>query len=445
MSAAALPATPPAPASVPAAVAAPANDYLFGRRRTVQTFSLLCLLMVFDFADRMILAALIPSIKAEWHITDATAGMLSSILTLGMVLCAFPASIAIERWSRVKTASIMGVVWSLASAAGGLASSATQLAASRVLVGAGEAGYAPVSYTWISAAFPKRRRQLALGLFSSAQPIGMALGVALGGYVATHYGWRHALGVMALPGLLIALWLYRGQDYQTVSVREIAGKSPAEPALRGRLAVIAGTPSLVFAYLSAAMGTLQWVPAVFFLPTYLNRFHDIPVQQASFMTSGVMLLSIVGVPLGGWVMDHYNRRNEVAKLLFPIVASLAATIMLGSAFGIVHGLAWQYGLVIAGAFVVSAAGTGPLAMTQELVHPAFRPFSATCAVVTLHLLGSVPGPVLAGLLSNHFGLNDALLYLVLAGGALQLTTLLLALRYYRRDLRNVAQHQLQPL
>ena len=441
MSAAALPATPPAPASVPAAVAAPANDYLFGRRRTVQTFSLLCLLMVFDFADRMILAALIPSIKAEWHITDATAGMLSSILTLGMVLCAFPASIAIERWSRVKTASIMGVVWSLASAAGGLAGSVTQLAASRALVGAGEAGYAPVSYTWISAAFPKRRRQLALGLFSSAQPIGMALG----GYVATHYGWRHALGIMALPGLLIALWLYRGQDYQTVSVREIAGKSPAEPALRGRLAVIAGTPSLVFAYLSAAMGTLQWVPAVFFLPTYLNRFHDIPVQQASFMTSGVMLLSIVGVPLGGWVMDHYNRRNEVAKLLFPIVASLAATIMLGSAFGIVHGLAWQYGLVIAGAFVVSAAGTGPLAMTQELVHPAFRPFSATCAVVTLHLLGSVPGPVLAGLLSNHFGLNDALLYLALAGGALQLTTLLLALRYYRRDLRNVAQHQLQPL
>ena len=205
MSAAALPATPPAPAS-PAA-ATPANDYLFGRRRTVQTFSLLCLLMVFDFADRMILAALIPSIKAEWQITDATAGMLSSILTLGMVLCAFPASIAIERWSRVKTASIMGVVWSLASAAGGLAGSVTQLAASRALVGAGEAGYAPVSYTWISAAFPKRRRQLALGLFSSAQPIGMALGVALGGYVATHYGWRHALGIMALPGLLIAVWL----------------------------------------------------------------------------------------------------------------------------------------------------------------------------------------------------------------------------------------------
>jgi len=41
--------------------------------------------------------------------------------------------------------------------------------------------------TEYSAAFPKRRRQLALGLFSSAQPIGMALGVALGGYVATHW------------------------------------------------------------------------------------------------------------------------------------------------------------------------------------------------------------------------------------------------------------------
>ena len=90
---------------------------------------------------------------------------------------------------------------------------------------------------------------------------------------------------------------------------------------------------------------------------------------------------------------------EQAPLAASAAASVAATIMLGSAFGIVHGLAWQYGLVIAGAFVVSAAGTGPLAMTQELVHPAFRPFSATCAVVRPALTCVVVKPATCAVVS----------------------------------------------
>lgn len=420
---------------------APAGGYLFSRRDTYRTFGLLCLLMVFDFADRMILAALLPAIKAEWQISDATAGLLSSILTLGMVLFAFPAAIAIDRWSRIRSASLMGVVWSLASAAGALAQNVGQLLATRGLVGIGEAGYAPAAYTWISAAFPKRRRQLALGLFSAAQPIGMALGVAAGGYIATHYGWKHALGIVALPGLLIALLLYRGADFKNQPRQATTGANGA--AVPDRAAAILRTPSLLLAYLGAALGTLQWVPLIFFLPTWLSREHGIPVQSASLMTSGVMLLSIVSIPLGGWIMDRWNRRDERAKLIWPIVAGSTATALYALAFGSAGDVALRYALLLVGLFIGASAGTGPLAMTQELVHPAIRAFSATCSIVAVHLLGSVPGPFLAGLLSDRFGLTTALQTVAVAAGTAYVGVLLLALRHYRRDLSRAGQFRLE--
>lgn len=422
---------------------APASGYLFSRRSTFATFFLFCLLMVFDFADRMILAALLPAIKAEWQISDATAGLLSSVLTLGMVLFAFPASFLIDRWSRSRSASLMGVVWSLAAAGGALAQNVGQLLLSRGLVGVGEAGYAPAAYTWISAAFPKQRRQLALGLFSSAQPIGMALGVAAGGLIATHYGWKHALGIVALPGLAVALLLYRGADFKNPP-RASAAASPgsgADPA--ARRSTILRRPSLLLAYLGAALGTLQWVPLIFFLPSWLNREHGIPVQTAALMTSGVMLLSIVSIPLGGWVMDRWNRRDERAKLIWPVIAGAAATTLYVLALGLGGGVALSYALLLVGLFIGASAGTGPLAVTQELVHPTIRAFSATCSIVTIHLLGSIPGPFLAGLLSDRLGLTEALLVLVSAAGAAYVVTLLLALRHYPQDLSRAGQVRLE--
>ena len=440
-----------ATASLPtkARIAAPGSAderYLFGKPGTLWVFSLLCLLMVFDFADRLIIAGLLPYIKAEWGLSDAQSGLLSSLLTLGMVLFAFPVSIAIDRWSRIKTASLMGIFWGFASASGALAQNFGQLAASRALVGAGEAAYAPASYAWITAAFPRRRLQLALGVFSASQPIGMALGIALGGYIATHYGWRHALGLMAIPGVLVAVALYRCRDYRNIPPEN---SSPDQPppghwqVIRQNWSRIVRTPSLLLAYLSGAMATLQWVPLVFFLPTYLNRIHDTPLQQASLMTSGLLMLGVLAIPLGGWIMDTLTRRRSHAKIYCSTIAFALSAVLYGLAFGIVHDLQTQYLLIILAGFSAALSASGPLSMTQELAPPSGRALSGTASVMTLHLLGSVPGPYLAGLLSDHYGLGQALFILPVISGTLAVILLAFAARHYRHDLSKVGSYTVE--
>ena len=435
--------TAPLGAAAPAASAA-GNEYLLGRGHTLAIFSLLCLLMVFDFADRMIIASLLPLIKAEWHITDAQAGLLGSVLFVGMVVFAFPAVLLTNRLGRVKTASLMGIFWSFASAAGAFSTNLAHLAATRAAVGAGEAGYAPASYAWIATAFPRRRRQLALGIFSAGQVIGMGMGVALGGYLATHVGWRHALGWMALPGLAVAVLLYRGRDYRSIPADGARAVAAREGGRFHGLKVIFGTRSLLYTYLSQALSTLQWVPLFYFLPTYFHRIHGIELAKASYMSSALLLLSIVAVPLGGWIMDRWNTRAPARKLVFAPVLAVTATILYVLAFGFVGDYAVQYGLILLAFFIFGLGGVATLGMTQELVPPDIRPLSATCSVVTIHLLGSAPGPYLAGALSDRFGLAEALLTVVVASSTLAVITLLLARRHYLADLAKVGECRVVP-
>lgn len=428
----------------PPAVIDDTPDYILGKGPTLHVFSLLCLLMVFDFADRMIIASLLPAIKTEWGITDAQSGLLGTVLFIGMVLFALPAVAMTNRLGRIKTASLMGVFWSIASAAGALATNVGQLAATRAAVGVGEAGYAPASYAWISAAFPQRRRQLALGLFSSGQVLGMGLGVALGGYIASHYGWRHALGLMALPGLVIAVLLYRGRDYRTVTPAAAAATAAATaPPQRTRhFKTILGTRSLLLAYFSQAMATLQSVPIFYFLPTYFHRVHGIPMHTASYMTSGLLVLALIAVPLGGWIMDRWSGRAPLRKLSFAPALALAGTLIYAIAFGVVHDATVQYGLILLAFFLYGLGGMATLGMTQELVAPDARALSSTCSVLTIHLLGSAPGPFIAGLLSDRYGLAVALLATVFISTTLSVAALLLARRYYLADLAKVGNYQL---
>jgi len=88
----------------------------------------------------------------------------------------------------------------------------------RSLIGIGEAGYAPGGTAMISNMFPKEKRARIIGLWNASIPLGSALGIGIGGFVAQHFGWRHAFGLVALPGLLIAIAFYFVKDYKTIKL-----------------------------------------------------------------------------------------------------------------------------------------------------------------------------------------------------------------------------------
>ncbi|GHU42335.1 MFS transporter [Betaproteobacteria bacterium] len=393
---------------------------------------------MFDFADRMVIAAVLPRIKETWQLTDARSGLLSSALSLCMALFALPVGILIDRWSRTKMAGLMGMLWCLASGAGALVSNFPQLLFSRAVVGAGEAGYLPASITWAATAFPLRRRQLALGLLLSSQSVGIVFGLIAGSVIATYFGWRYALGLLAIPGFVVAALIYRSQDYQS------ATPAAAERAsLKGEgLRLIWRTPSLWLVYLVLALLTLSSLPLAYFMPTFFHRVHGVSLQQAAYMSSAIMLLGALAGPLGGWWMDRKSHLRPQGKLAFAISAFGLAMLLHTLAFGVATGLYDRFALLLLAGFAGYSAVSAIFAITQELAPQHRRAFSATCGIVTAHLLGSMPGPWVAGMLSDAYGLTHALLIMTVVCEGLACVILLLVMHFYMRDFRRTKPYRL---
>lgn len=105
----------------------------------------------------------------------------------------------------------------------GAAHNFTLLALARVGVGVGEAGGSPPSYSIIADYFPPQRRGSAMAIYSLGVPLGTTAGAALGGWIASAFGWRSAFIAIGLFGLVYSLIIL-------AAVREpVRGKFDASP------------------------------------------------------------------------------------------------------------------------------------------------------------------------------------------------------------------------
>ena len=154
---------------------------------------------MFDYIDRMVVTSMFTSIEKDWGITHTQSGLLVSAVYWAIVLLTFPVSILVDRWSRTKTIGIMAIMWSLATALCALTGNFVQLFMARLLIGVGEAGYAPGGSAMISGLYPIDKRSKMMGLWNASIPLGSAIGVLLGGIIAVKLGWKHAFGIVAIP------------------------------------------------------------------------------------------------------------------------------------------------------------------------------------------------------------------------------------------------------
>jgi len=427
-----------------AAQSAP-DGYLFSRGYTRYIFILLWLLYFFDYIDRMVVVSLFPFLKKDWGLTDAQCGALVSAVYWAIVIFSFPVSIVIDRWSRKKSIGIMAVLWSLATMACAFTKHFGQLFAARTAIGLGEAGYGPGGTAMISALYPEKRRAFMVGIWNMSIPIGMATGIVAGGFIATHWGWRNAFGIVALPGLLIAILFFFVKDYKTVGLEQTARLEEVQAnALAAKkkmskmdmVRAFSRTPSLLLTYLGFAGMMFLTISISSFLPTYFQRAHGAPLQRATLLTSGIMLTAIIGSPLGGWIADRWMKRRIQARLLVSATSALLCAVFYFCSLHLFSGGAVQYAILILAGIASMAWASSAIAVTQDVVHPGLRAVSYALCVITQNLLGSSLGPIVTGALSDAYGIATALK--IAAFAALISCVLFYAgSKFYKKDLDKV--------
>jgi predicted MFS family arabinose efflux permease len=360
--------------------------------------AMLLLVYIFNFVDRQVLSILAAPIQADLKLDDAQMGLLGGVAfallysTLGV-----PLAWLADRTSRSWVIAVSLLIWSGFTALCGAAQGFGQLFLSRLGVGIGEAGGVAPSYAVIGDYFPSHRRAMALSIYSLGIPLGSAVGVLAGGYIAARVDWRTAFLVVGIGGLLIAP-LFK------LTVRD--RKAESSPGGRETLhfgavvRVLIAKPSFWLLSFGAATSSMLGYGLAFWMPSLLQRSFGLDLIESSRFLGGLMLTGgVAGVLLGGALGDRLGAHDRAYFAWVPALA-FAIGVPLYAA-GIFSSSPW----IAFALFIVPSAlayiWLGPiLSAVQHLVTPPARATASALFLLINNLIGLGGGIYALGALSK---------------------------------------------
>jgi len=383
---------------------------------------ILLLAYIFNFIDRQIIGILAVPIKAEFGLEDDTLGLLGVVFGIFYASIALPIAWLADRRNRVTIIAVSIGLWSLFTAACGMAQNFTQLVLARMGVAFGEAGGIAPSYSLIADFYPKSRRARAMAFFSLGIPIGSALGIFFGGWLATHLSWRAAFVIVGLAGLPTAL-LVRALIREPVRGGLDGLPGETAPPLPHTAKALAANPSFWLLSFGAASGSILGYGLIFWLPSFFNRsFHLSSADVGWYYGSIVLVGGVAGTWLGGWFGDRIGPARPGAYALIPACCFLVTAPAF--ALGLFAPNLWVAWLLFTIGQMTALAWLGPIiAAVQHIVQPAVRATASASFLFINNLIGIAFGIYFLGWLSRRMKAehgDDSLQYSILYGLAFYL-------------------------
>jgi MFS family permease len=372
-----------------------------------------------DQADRYLLSAVFPLLKADFQLTDAQLGTLSAAFLLVATLGAVPFGVLVDRTVRTHVAAWGAALWSVAMIWAGLATSYGSLFVARMGLGVAESSYTPASFSLLSDYYPVRERSRVLGLYQVGAVVGF-LGLPLGGLIATSWGWRAAFYVYALPGFALAIvtWRLREPVRGAADRADEIGYDGDRP--RSRFAAMGAGAGIghVLRIPSVTISLVTNSLAIFFTSglgiwatTFLVRYHDMSLAQATAATSLLAVGAITGMIWGGRLSDRLVARGRsTARVEVAAAAQVVGAVLLVPAFATDSTLVMLV-LFALGAVTLTMPNAPLAALRADVVHPDLRGRAASVAAI-LSATAAAGSPLVIGLLSDAAGLRAALLVLL---------------------------------
>jgi MFS family permease len=286
-----------------------------------------------SYVDRQILSLMVEPIKADLHINDTQISLLQgfAFAIFYTLLGLFLGRVA-DRKNRRNLIIIGIVIWSFATAAGGLATGFSTLFLARIFVGVGESSLSPSAYSMLSDYFAPERRSRAISLYSLGVYLGSALAFIVGGLVSeavrNNGSWKSVFFIVSIPGFIVALLMLTVRE--PTRQQEIVNGPVDIDYLKSRANIYV---PLILGYSTISivtLGLMAWVPAMF-MRTWHWSARDIGVAFGSI----ILVCGLSGMMISGFLADYLvgkgraNGAFEVSfwgsVLLVPLTGCLAVS------------------------------------------------------------------------------------------------------------------------
>jgi predicted MFS family arabinose efflux permease len=412
------------------------------------TLIVLTLIATVQFFDRALMVVVMEPIKREFALSDSQLGFLAGFsYAAAFALAGIPLGWLADRTNRRNLLALLLAVWSALVALAGSAGSFAALVATRVGIGAADAGGQPCSVSTLADLYPRDKRAGAVAVFYVGVPLGMLLGFMAGGFSAAQYGWRTGFYVAAIPGIVLtlALLLFTREPRRGAADAANPGSHDATPPrLAATLRFMRGQSSLMLLMAASVLVTASSSAMMSWIGSLLVRSHGLSLQQVGLVTALCMGgVGALGTLAAGALADRLGALDmRWQPRLMAIGAALIA--LFGCAVSLLPSVVATAAALALFAACVAGLNGPTYALTQSLVAVRMRGLSMSTLVVLLNLIGVGVGPTLAGVLSDHFAAQygaDSVRWAMVCVLALNLPAVWLfarAARSIREDLARAA-------
>ncbi|MGO9933569.1 MAG: spinster family MFS transporter [Steroidobacteraceae bacterium] len=357
-----------------------------------------------NFFDRQLLGALGEPIRKEFLLSDTSLGLLGTVFTLMYAVVGLPLGHLSDKWYRTKLLALGTAVWSLLTAATGMAQNYAQIFIARLGVGLGEATCAPAGQSLIGDLFPPARRAFAMGVFMLGLPAGIFLAYLSAGYIYSHLGWRAAFYIACVPGIILAAVALTIREPKRGALDIGRVVTTAADAGRSPFAAVLGLPTMWWIILSGIFHNFNMYALNSFNSPFLQRFHELNVRQAANVSSiAVGAVGAIGLILGGWAADKLSVKRRNARLVLSACCMSIAAPCIFFAINQPKGSIAAYVLLMAmGTITMYVYYATVYTAIQDVIEPRLRGIAVAIYFCCMYIFGASLGPVGTGMLSDYF-------------------------------------------
>ena len=338
---------------------------------------LLFLLMLVNFADKIVVGLAGVPIMKELELTPEQFGLLGSSFFLLFSISAVAVGFVVNRVSTRWVLLALALIWALAQFPMLGTVSLTTLMVCRIILGAGEGPAASVALHAVYKWFPDEKRGLPTAILSQGAAFGVIVAVPALNAVIVRYGWHYAFGALGMVGLLwVAAWALLGKEGPIASTEAATALDVRVPYAQLLLSrTFIGCIAASFgAYWALSLG-LTW------FTSFLIAGLGFSQQQAGLVSVLPWLFGAMIVLLTGWLSQTMMARGISTRIARGVLG--ATPLVVG---GLIMALMPYGGTATAkiALLVVGSGLSGAIYVVCPLMIGEFTPVSQRGAVMAIY-------------------------------------------------------------
>jgi len=278
----------------------------------------------------ILLAPLLPFVRADYDASYTEIGLAFAAFNIVSAVGQTPAGFLVDRIG-ARALLVAGLLTGAgAFIVAGLVDSFWVMVAMFAVAGVGNTVYHPADYALLSQHVPSDRIGQAFSVHTFAGMLGSAVAPASLLVLQAQWGWRGAFVGAGALGIAVAAVLLATRDNAALRPKSVSTRANSDHAMGGwRLLLSAPILlNLVFFVLLAMISAGLYNYSI----VALGALYGTPVTTANAALSGNLLLSAIGVLMGGLLVGRTTRYATVATVGL-VVMALFSSLMAQSDLG----------------------------------------------------------------------------------------------------------------